>query len=67
VKKPVISILDHDELVRQTALDLVKSMGFVREAFPLAKTFLRPNIGWNVAALAISLNAASGLAAESDS
>jgi FixJ family two-component response regulator len=40
VKTPVISIVDDDESVREGTLDLVRSMGLIGEAFPLATAFL---------------------------
>ena len=40
LKKPVISIVDDDESVREGTLDLVRSMGFIGVAFPRAKDFL---------------------------
>jgi FixJ family two-component response regulator len=39
-KKPVISIVDDDNSVREGTVDLVKAMGFVAEAFPSAENFL---------------------------
>jgi FixJ family two-component response regulator len=38
--KPVISIVDDDESVREGMTDLVKSMGYVAEAFRRAEEFL---------------------------
>ena len=40
-KKPVISIVDDDESVREGMTDLVKSMGFIAEAFQRAEDFLK--------------------------
>jgi len=39
-KKPVISIVDDDEIVREGTLDLVAAMGFAAVAFPSAADFL---------------------------
>jgi FixJ family two-component response regulator len=39
-KKPVISIVDDDETVRETTMDLFAAMGFVAVAFPSATDFL---------------------------
>jgi FixJ family two-component response regulator len=40
-EKPVISIVDDDESVREGLTDLVKSMGFIAEAFQRAEDFLK--------------------------
>jgi FixJ family two-component response regulator len=40
---PVISIIDDDESVRESAMDLFKSMGFVAVAYPCAADFLSSN------------------------
>jgi FixJ family two-component response regulator len=40
-KEPVISIVDDDASVRVGTLDLIKSMGFVAEAFQSADDFLK--------------------------
>jgi|SRR5215813_9508344 len=40
VSKPVISIVDDDELAREGTMDLVKAMGFVAKAFGRAQDFL---------------------------
>ena len=39
-KTPVISIVDDDESVREGLTDLVRSMGFIAEAFQRAEDFL---------------------------
>ena len=39
--KPVISIVDDDESVREGTADLIKAMGFVARVFPHAEGFLR--------------------------
>lgn len=39
--KPVISIVDDDESVREGTADLIKSMGFIAKMFPDAEGFLR--------------------------
>jgi FixJ family two-component response regulator len=39
--KPLISIVDDDESVRATTMDLVSSMGFAAQAFPQADDFLK--------------------------
>ena len=39
-KKPVISIVDDDETVRETTLDLISSMGFLVKSFACADDFL---------------------------
>lgn len=41
MQKPLISIIDDDESVREGMTDLVKSMGFAAEAFQRAEEFLR--------------------------
>ena len=41
VKKPVISIVDDDESVREATKGLMKAFGFVAEAFPGAEDFLK--------------------------
>src|SRR5258708_38230510 len=40
-KKPVISIVDDDQSVREGTMDLVNAMGFTAEAFPCAEDFLK--------------------------
>jgi FixJ family two-component response regulator len=40
-KKPLISIVDDDESVREGTMDLVRSMGFVAKAFPHPEDFLK--------------------------
>jgi FixJ family two-component response regulator len=40
-KKPVISIVDDDETVRETTLDLISSMGFLVKSFACADDFLK--------------------------
>jgi FixJ family two-component response regulator len=40
-KTPVISIVDDDESVREGLTDLVRSMGFIAEAFQRAEGFLK--------------------------
>ena len=39
-KKPVISIVDDDQLVRESTTDLFNAMGFVAVAFPRSADFL---------------------------
>jgi FixJ family two-component response regulator len=39
--KPLISIVDDDESVRATTMDLVSSMGFAAQAFPQPVDFLK--------------------------
>lgn len=39
-KKPVISIVDDDESVRESTMDLFNATGFVAVAFPSAAAFL---------------------------
>jgi len=39
-KKPLISIVDDDDLVREATKGLMKSLGFTAEAFPSAADFL---------------------------
>jgi FixJ family two-component response regulator len=47
-KKPLISIVDDDESVREGTMDLVRSMGFVAKAFPRPEDFLnQPQGGRN--------------------
>jgi FixJ family two-component response regulator len=41
--KPIISIVDDDETVRETAIDLFKSMGFAAVAYSSAADFLNSN------------------------
>jgi FixJ family two-component response regulator len=41
--RPVISIVDDDESVRDGIADLIKSMGFVANVFPHAEAFLQSN------------------------
>jgi len=43
-EKPVISIVDDDESVRDGTADLIRSMGFIAEAFGRAEDFLRSNL-----------------------
>lgn len=40
-KRPVISIVDDDESVREGTMDLVNAMGFAAEAFQCAEDFLK--------------------------
>ena len=40
-QKPVISIVDDDESVRESTMDLIKAMGFIAETFPRAEDFLK--------------------------
>jgi FixJ family two-component response regulator len=40
-KKLVISIVDDDETVRETTLDLISSMGFLVKSFACADDFLK--------------------------
>ena len=40
-KKPLISIVDDDETVRATTIDLISSMGFLAKAFACADDFLK--------------------------
>ena len=49
--KPIISIVDDDESVRQGTMDLVKSMGFVAVAFPRAVDFLKSTYVSNTSCL----------------
>ena len=39
--EPVISIVDDDEAVRETTMDLLNSMGFSTKAFPNPDAFLK--------------------------
>jgi FixJ family two-component response regulator len=41
--KPVISVVDDDPSVREGTADLVRSMGFVAEAYSCAEEFLKSN------------------------
>jgi FixJ family two-component response regulator len=41
--QPLISIVDDDSSVREAAMDLLHSMGFVAEAFQHAEDFLKSN------------------------
>ena len=43
-KKPVISIVDDDASVREGTMDLLNSMGFTAETFPLADEFLKSDL-----------------------
>ena len=40
-RKPLISIVDDDESVREAAKGLMKSLGYTAETFPSAEDFLR--------------------------
>ena len=40
-RKPLISIVDDDESVREAATGLMKSLGYTAEAFPSAEDFLQ--------------------------
>jgi FixJ family two-component response regulator len=40
-KKQMIAIVDDDELAREGTIDLVRSMGFLAEAFERAEDFLK--------------------------
>jgi FixJ family two-component response regulator len=40
-EKPLISIVDDDETVRATTMDLITSMGFAAKVFPHADDFLK--------------------------
>jgi FixJ family two-component response regulator len=42
-KNPVISIVDDDASLRESTMDLIKSMGFRAEAFQRAEEFLKSN------------------------
>jgi FixJ family two-component response regulator len=42
-KKPLISIVDDDESIREAIKGLVNSLGFTAEAFPCAEEFLKSN------------------------
>jgi FixJ family two-component response regulator len=42
-KKPLISIVDDDDSVREGTMDLLKAMGFIAEAFQRAEDFLTSN------------------------
>ena len=39
-KKPVITIVDDDESVREATMSLMRALGFLAEAFPCAEDFL---------------------------
>jgi FixJ family two-component response regulator len=41
--KPVIAIVDDDESAREGTADLIKSLGFIANAFPHAEGFLQSN------------------------
>jgi FixJ family two-component response regulator len=43
-EKPLISIVDDDETVRATTMDLITSMGFAAKAFPHADDFLKSDV-----------------------
>jgi FixJ family two-component response regulator len=40
-KKPVITIVDDDESVREALLSLMRALGFASEAYPCAEDFLK--------------------------
>lgn len=40
-QKPVISIVDDDELVRESLMDLIRAMGYIAETFARADDFLK--------------------------
>jgi FixJ family two-component response regulator len=50
-KKPLISIVDDDETVRATTLDLISSMGFLVKAFACADDFLKSDDLYNTSCL----------------
>jgi FixJ family two-component response regulator len=50
-KKPLISIVDDDESVREGTMDLVRSMGFVAKAFPHPEDFLKSGCASKTACL----------------
>jgi FixJ family two-component response regulator len=39
--KPVITIVDDDESVREATMSLMRALGFLAEAFPCAEDFLK--------------------------
>ena len=49
--KPVISIVDDDESVREGTLDLIQAMGFIAKAFERAEDFLKSNCIRNTSCL----------------
>jgi FixJ family two-component response regulator len=40
-RKPVITIVDDDESVREALMSLMRALGFASEAYPCAEDFLR--------------------------
>jgi FixJ family two-component response regulator len=42
--RPLVSIVDDDESVRESLPDLVRRLGFAAEAFPSAEAFLASNL-----------------------
>ena len=55
-KKPLISIVDDDESVREATKGLMKSLGFTAEAFPSAVDFLTSHHRRRTACLIVDVN-----------
>ncbi len=55
-KKPLISIVDDDESVREATKGLMKSLGFTAEAFPSAADFLTSHHRRRTACLIVDVN-----------
>lgn len=50
-KSPVVSIIDDDALVRDALKDLVRSLGYVPEAFASAEEYLESDYVWTSSCL----------------
>jgi FixJ family two-component response regulator len=53
--KPLISIVDDDEMVRATTLDLINSMGFLVKAFGSPDDFLKSDDLHNTSCLIVDM------------
>ena len=53
--KPLISIVDDDEMVRATTLDLINSMGFLVKAFASPDDFLKSDDLHNTSCLIVDM------------
>jgi FixJ family two-component response regulator len=55
VSRPIISIVDDDESVRESTSDLIESLGFITRKFPHAEGFLQSKIGRRTACLIVDV------------